>query len=89
MAAIGSVWASGSWVSSGGWAAGTWADVGGGGTITALDDDLTTAFAKFCATLPAGTGMNERIRAFANSAYGTSYTDIMSVLPRVLRDIRG
>jgi hypothetical protein len=28
MAAIGSSWASGSWVSVGGWAAGTWADAG-------------------------------------------------------------
>lgn len=48
MAAIGSTWASGSWVSIGGWAAGTWADAA---AYPATLDDLTTVFAAYVENL--------------------------------------
>lgn len=87
MAAIGSVWASGTWVSVGGWAAGTWADAEEG-VITAIDDDLTTAFSKGLAALPAGPGgLNERLNAYLIDQYGAS-GDFQSRLARYLRDIK-
>lgn len=44
MAAIGSTWATGSWVSIGGWAAGTWANAA---AYPATLDDLTTLFSAY------------------------------------------
>jgi hypothetical protein len=88
MAAIGSTWASGSWVSVGGWAAGTWADAAAS-SISRIDDDTGTAFAIALRSIPAGPGgITERLRAYLNTQYGTSNTDIAPLLARYLRDIK-
>jgi hypothetical protein len=88
MAAIGSTWASGSWVSVGGWAAGTWAAVSASPGITDLDDDTTTAFTKDIATINSSLWMNERIRAHLNTAYGTTEEELQPLLARYLRDLK-
>ena len=87
MAAIGTTWASGSWASVGGWAAGTWADASAA-SVTAVDDDTTTAFAIALRGVSGTLWMNERLRAHMNTAYGTSATDIQPNLARFLRDIK-
>jgi hypothetical protein len=59
-----------------------------GGGVTALNSDTTTALAFAMRALPAGSGMNERLRDYLNTQYGTSSTDIQANLARFLKDIK-
>ncbi len=56
MAAIGTVWATGSWVSVGGWAAGTWADAGAGPTIPYVADMNARLYVYLCAYYSVTSG---------------------------------
>jgi hypothetical protein len=87
MAAIGSTWASGTWVSVGGWAADTWADAVVP-AVTTIDNDTNTAAAFGLAALTGSLWMNERLRAHCNTAYGTSEVEIQPLIARWLKDIK-